>query len=126
MSQHDYAATLARVEANEIDMGVDAKAIMALLGYEVATHGRLRFACRLPGESHWQSLPNFRSARDAELWLFKDGGTLNDIGKNDDGRWYVSYEHPKHGNDYGYSESLGVAIWAAFIAVMGDVARDES
>jgi hypothetical protein len=127
MADHDYRATLDRLEAGSFIVGVDAPAIMALLGYEAAHHGRLGMACRPIGESHWQSLPNFQSADDFELWVLnKRAGTLDDIGRREEGGgFYVSYSDPEHGNDYGYGRRLGTAMWAAFVRLAGEVFEEE-
>lgn len=114
----DYIRGVAkRVEELSLNHGHDQRKIMALLGYEVQPHGRLGVACRKIGESHWQSLPCFRSADDFELWVMKDPTLrLDAIDREPNGQWSVSYLE-KGSNDYGYSDCLGAAMWAAFVRV---------
>lgn len=122
---HDYARVLNNLESGSWGRA-DMPAVMALLDYETKPHARLGMACRAHGDRHWQSLPRFDSADDFEMWVLNKGlGKLCDIGVEDDGRHYVSFEHVKHGNDYGYSRRLGLAMWAAFVAVAGQVERPE-
>jgi hypothetical protein len=128
----DYAPILARLEANDTShFREDRAAIMALLGYEVADHARLGQACRpiINGEAAgaWQSLPRMDSADSFELWVIGKvkGATIDDIGRENDGRWYCSYSDDSHGNDYGYARRMGTAMWAAFVALNGKVERAE-
>lgn len=122
----NYGEIAERIEANNVQPFKDIEPIMALLGYETMPHGRLGMACRPQGEKHWQACPNFRSADDFELWVLnKRGGQLNDIGRNDDGTFYVSYEDDTHGNDYGNASRLGCAMWAAFVRLVGKVGEDD-
>lgn len=109
----------------EID---EASAIMGLLGYEVANHARLGWACRKISEGgRWQSMPSFRDAKDAEIWLRLEntGGIFNDIGQEDDGGWYASFRG-EFGNDYGESRTLGLAMFAGFIRSQGRADRGDN
>lgn len=124
----DYREIAERLEANNHLRFVDGPHIMELLGYETKQHRRLGLACRPKGESHWQSLPHFHSADDFDTWVLgKFGGELIDIGLNDerDGERYVSYQHEAYGNDYGYGQRLGTAMWGAFVRLVGEVVRPE-
>lgn len=116
----DYIRGVAnRVEQRTLDYEADTAKIMALLGYETMAHGRLGMACRKIGDNYWQSVPRFNSADDFELWVCREGGSdmrLNDISRDASGQWAVSYEE-QLSNDYGFSQSLGAAMWAAFIRV---------
>ena len=119
------ASLVERVETMALTRQDDA-AIMALLGYDTCPdHRRMRNACRPFGDSRWQAGPDFRSADDFQLWVLdKRKGCLDDIGRDDEGGTYVSYSDPEFGNDYGCSPSLGAAMWAAFVALVGRVDRE--
>lgn len=122
----NYGEIADRLEANNLWPFKDIEPIMLLLGYEAKPHGRLGMACRRPGEHHWQSVPDFRSADSFETWVLSDERVkLNDIGREDDGRFYVSLDAPEYGNDYGYSSRLGSAMWAAFVKLYGRVDNEE-
>lgn len=118
----NYGEIAGRVAAGNVLPFKDIPHIMALLGYETMPHGRLGMACRLQGEKHWQSCPSFASADEFELWVLdKTGATLDDIGRNENGDFYVSLEAPDYGNDYGTSSRLGRAMWTAFVRLYGRV-----
>lgn len=123
----NYGEIADRIQAGNARPFLDLPHIMALLGYETMTdHGRLGVACRAKGESHWQSIPNIRSADDFELWVLnKLECSIDDIGRDDKGEWYVSFNAKVYGNDYGYSQGLGRAMWAAFVRVVGQATTED-
>lgn len=124
-AEYDYAGVVERLRSNQIKWFDDTTAILDLLGYEVAAHQRLGCACRTKGESYWQSVPRFTSADDAEMWIKKAGGAWNDIICNNDKTITVGYEHPDFGNDYGTGQTLGLAMWGAFVRLVGKVTDDD-
>jgi hypothetical protein len=121
----DYRAIGERIQAGEADPDLDGPAVMALLGCETRHDGD-RTEYRLPGGTGWRPCPRLHSADDFEEWVLNvRGGQLDDVGRDEDGReFYVSYQDPEHGNDYGQSRRLGGAMWAAFVHVAGRVERD--
>jgi hypothetical protein len=123
VAEWNYAEVATRLEAGALDYRAgDAAAIMALLGFEVAPHARLGFACRPERDGgHWLSMPDFQSADDAELWTRNIGGFWDDLGRERDGTVYAGYSHPDYGNDYGTGKRLGIAMWAALVRLIAKV-----
>lgn len=123
MTEYNYTEVAERLEANQLVPESDYPAIMALLGREVQVHGRMGWACRKVGASHWVSMPRFDSADDAELWLRGEVGWWNDLSKGGTEALPIvaGYEHPEFGNDYGYGKRLGTAMWAAWLRVVAQV-----
>lgn len=117
----NYGEIADRIQSGSARPFLDLPPIMALLGYETKLdHGRLGVACRPKGEKHWQSIPDLRSADSFELWVLdKLECDLDDIGRDEKGEWYVSFHAEVYGNDYGYSQGLGRAMWAAFVRTVG-------
>lgn len=111
-----YNAIARLLECGVTERFDNATIIMALLGYEVSEHKRLRLACRPVGESAWQSLPDFRSADDAALWLRScSDGWFGTVEQTPRGKWNVWF-HKKDGRlGRGSHKTLGIAMWAAFI-----------
>lgn len=117
-----YAAVAKELSTGSYGIGRVAPPVMGLIGFEVWPHKRLGHACRRMREGgQWQSLPNFRSADDAVIWLCNDGGEIGQCGRNDDGTWFAEFKHPDYGNDFGSAPSLGGAIWVAFVRLFGKV-----
>lgn len=120
----NFREIVERIEDGSYTSSADMPAIMVLLGYECIEHQRLGIACRKFGESHWQSVPQL-DANGAALYLDPSltGGHFHDIGLNDDGTWYVGFNHPQRGNDYANSKRMSLAMWGSFVCLMGMVER---
>jgi hypothetical protein len=124
-TEPNYREIAERIEAGNVWLFLDSPHIMAFLGYETCEHKALGVACRKVGTHRWFRLPKFDSADDALEWLCVGGVTFDDIGRNEDGTWYISMLHPTYGNDYGNASTLGRAMWAAFIRIAGEVGSED-
>lgn len=116
----DYEKLAQRLEAAELKRPGDHQAILALLGYEVAEHGRLGLACRPGGVGHWQSLPWLHSADSAETWLHGKV-VFETMEQSVDDVWTAHCCAPEQDAHEGKSaRSLGRAMWAAFVRAAAD------
>lgn len=115
---YDYAAVADRIE-NLTTTAEDGEAIMALL---------VRGDPAISNDVDWyasddgpafpldvSSFENMVASRYAH-----DVASLNDIGRSESGH-YAGFEHRDFGNDYGNGPTLGAAMWAAFVRVVGQV-----
>lgn len=117
----DYAMIARRIENGEADRS-DAAHVAELAGLEIVSiRGVPRV--RSGNERGWRDLPNLSSADDFERFVLDRGlGNIDDIGRDKGtGTTYASYCDRARGNDYGYSDKLGRAFWAAYVRVAGDV-----
>jgi len=120
---YDYAAVADRIESLTTT-AEDREAVMALL---------LRENAAISSAVEWY-------APDGELAFLLDVGSfenlvasryayniagLNDVGRSESGH-YAGFEHRDFGNDYGNGPTLGAAMWAAFVRVVGQVDLPDS
>lgn len=125
MDTPDYGAIAKRIEAGEVVLAEDGPHIMTLIGVETQSGDNKDLLCRRGADDQWKACPRFDSADDFEQWVLTGhGGTLCDVGIHEDREHYVSYMSKEHGNDYGYSKSLGSAMWAAMVRVEGEVGEE--
>lgn len=127
MTKPDYGKIALRLEDGSFDRVLDGPHVMELLGYETVRHVGFGVACRPAGsKEHLRAIPKFNSADEFVEWVIdKNKGTFHDLGMTEDRKYhYVGFETEEHGNDYGQSENLGRAMWAAFVYLYGEVDRD--